>query len=1379
MACLANILGENYALAQIIPDNTLGTEASTITPDVNLNGLPADLINGGATRGINLFHSFLEFNIDNGGRVYFASPVGIDNILTRVTGGNPSQILGTLGVDGVANLFLLNPKGMIFGENARLDIPGSFFASTADSLLFDDGTEFSATKPEAPPLLTINVPVGVQYGRNQPAAIVNAGKLAVGQDLGLVAGTIVNTGQLSAPEGQIVIVATGTAEDTATVPSTGTSIGSPALLSELLLAAGGGKNLGLRVTESGNVELTESGLAVAPGDIVIAGGKDFASVLGRTATLAAAHNLTFVESQLAIAGNLNLLAQDTVRVRDTVASRVNAQVGGNLYVQGIRGIDILALNHPGNAFESGGNLSLVSDGIISGDAHFASGGRFSILDLSGNPGNFVSLYDPIISSVGDVVLGNYAGVSLKVESMGSITTGNITITGPDTTLIYDSDPDIKILRDSPALILRAGVDKLENPPTPPNPTTPINPSTPTNPSIVIPSTSVYSNNFEGTVGSEWSNTKTDVTPVGNRRFLGQFGSETVNLTLDNLPSHTESTVSFDLFLIRTWDGNNSDTGPDNWNLSVGDGTTLLNSTFSTHDFPLGDRSGYPQTQSYPANYNPSSLVNNPARIGAAENNTLGYTYYFDDLEQERQIDSVYRLSVTFPHIDNSLQLKFSGSLTEGLDDESWGIDNVKVSVATSLTSPGVPLPPRIPNPPTFTSSRRPSAGSITAGNLSTPGGPIILSATDDITLKGSMSSGGGNINLDSGGNINTTNSLIVSGGGNINLDSSGNINTATSSIASGGGNINLDSSDNINTTNSSIVSGGGNISLDSSDNIDTTTARLDSFSVNNGGAISLIAEGDIKAGDIRSSGEEAGGNITLQSGGGIFMDGNRIIRSDTFGSSRGGDINITAQSVLFTNGARVLTGTLNDGVGGNLNVTADVVELVGTSSDGQNVSILSTANGGNQPAGNLMINTGRLIVRDGAGISVSTAGAGKGGDLIVNASESVELIGTSATGFPSGLSADTTGEGNAGNLIINTRRFAAQDGAVASVSTFGEGRGGNLTVNASESIELSGTASNGFASGLYAQAFSDGDAGNLTINTQDLIVRDQAKVTVAADTAADSRVPNPPSFNIGTAIVSFDPDATGTAGNIEVNADNILLDNQGKIIAQTDSTEGGNITLNVAQLLLLRHNSQISATAGTAQAGGNGGNITINSPLIVAFPTENSDITANAFLGNGGNIQITTQGILGLEIRPKLTFRNDITAISELGLVGIANIDKPDIDPVRELAELPTEIGPRKVYIGCHGASQAPVEFVSIGRGGKPPSPREPLNNNAGWVDSRAIALGINNPSDAATVSQPPYSQQIVEAQGWIVHPDGLVELVAEMPTPTAYNSWSEPVSCN
>jgi probable HAF family extracellular repeat protein len=196
---------------------------------------------------------------------------------------------------------------------------------------------------------------------------------------------------------------------------------------------------------------------VADGDVVARG------VTAGTATLWANHNLTLVESQLYTAGDLQLLAADTVRVRDSVEKRFIAQAGGNLYVQGNQSIDILALNHPETPFRSGGNLSLISDGIISGDAHFSSGGNFSIRNRAGGPGTFFSFYDPIISSVGDVDFGDYTGASLKIEAKGNISAGTIVITNPDT-LIFGTDPDISILKSAPALILRAGVTSLENPP---------------------------------------------------------------------------------------------------------------------------------------------------------------------------------------------------------------------------------------------------------------------------------------------------------------------------------------------------------------------------------------------------------------------------------------------------------------------------------------------------------------------------------------------------------------------------------------------------------------------------------------------------------------------------------------------------------------------------------------------------------------------------------------------------------------------------------------------------------------------------------------------------------------------------------------------------
>ncbi|BDA71968.1 hypothetical protein RIVM261_004690 [Rivularia sp. IAM M-261] len=87
--------------------------------------------------------------------MYFSNPSGVSNILARVTGGNASNILGILGVDGGANLFIINPNGIFFGENARLDVRGSFVVTTASGVQFGNQGVFSATTPQQPGLLTV------------------------------------------------------------------------------------------------------------------------------------------------------------------------------------------------------------------------------------------------------------------------------------------------------------------------------------------------------------------------------------------------------------------------------------------------------------------------------------------------------------------------------------------------------------------------------------------------------------------------------------------------------------------------------------------------------------------------------------------------------------------------------------------------------------------------------------------------------------------------------------------------------------------------------------------------------------------------------------------------------------------------------------------------------------------------------------------------------------------------------------------------------------------------------------------------------------------------------------------------------------------------
>ncbi|WP_445242295.1 CHAT domain-containing protein [Microcoleus sp. S13_C5] len=470
VAIAATIVSTGVLQAQPIvpaPDRT----GTTVTPDGDrLN------ITGGQTSrdGANLFHSFQQFGLTGGQIANFISTPAIRNILGRVVGGNPSIINGLIQVSGGnSNLFLINPSGIIFGPNASLNLPAAFTATTATNIGFDSGLFNVAGANDYRTL--IGTPNTFYFDLSQPGSIINAGNLAVmpGQSISLIGGTVVNIGSLKAPQGNIIIAAVP-GENAVRVSQEGhllsLEIGAvdgrllaqngqlslPLSLPQLLAGAGGNSATGISVNGAGEVVLT-AGLRVESGDVAIAS----STVNSQNATLSAARNLTLVESQLLAEGNLNLFARDTVRVRDG-SYPFRAIARGNLTIQGNQNIDIFALNYPSPAFQSSGNITLLSNGTVSGDAHFAARGNFSILTLSGNGGSFLSFYDPIISSDGDVRFGDYTGTSLKVEAKGAIAAGDITINGPDTTLSGSADPDAAVLSGSAALILRSGVSTLAN-----------------------------------------------------------------------------------------------------------------------------------------------------------------------------------------------------------------------------------------------------------------------------------------------------------------------------------------------------------------------------------------------------------------------------------------------------------------------------------------------------------------------------------------------------------------------------------------------------------------------------------------------------------------------------------------------------------------------------------------------------------------------------------------------------------------------------------------------------------------------------------------------------------------------------------------------------
>ena len=564
---------------------------------------------------------------------------------------------------------------------------------------------------------------------------------------------------------------------------------------------------------------------------------------------------------------------------------------------------------------------------------------------------------------------------------------------------------------------------------------------------------------------------------------------------------------------------------------------------------------------------------------------------------------------------------------------------------------------------------------------------------------------------------------------------------------------------------------------------------------------------------VDASGER-GGDVQIR-GRNVVLTDISSIGAATQGAEPGGTIDVGAtQSIILRGGSTIATFTSGESRAGDVFLRAsDSVQLLGTvkipdektsiqpSAVGSQVSESATGNGGN-----VTVETAHLIAQDGGGIDASTFGRGQAGDIVVRGfdsqyADSVELSGVRRytpedttpirdrvrSGIFAQVAKDAIDEaGDAGSITINTRDLTLLGGAQISSAARRGGRGGDINVDATDSVTINGRSPDATEtvgrSGIFASAEQGAtqNAGQMTIRANQLTVENQGEISANNFGPARGGTINIDVNQLtvqnsdirATSILSEDIEGEGLAGNILINANSITLD-QGRLTAETDADNArdisnANIQIQSPTALVMQNQSQISARA-TLKA--RGGNVTILAPDgFVLATNRNNDIRADAVEGQGGNITIEAQSILGLS-EGKATdgnITNDIDASSKFGLSGSVTLNILNVDPTQGLAELPVTpidasslIAQNCLTSGTVASTQS--EFVITGRSGLPPSPTDPRSpaDPGDWATlDESIA---NQPQPVITVAPAP-ATETVEAQGWLRDTNGTVTLVSEAP---------------
>ncbi|MBO1063363.1 filamentous hemagglutinin N-terminal domain-containing protein [Anabaena sp. 54] len=1199
--------------AQLTPDNTVGSTTRSDT----VKGLTSDIIEGGATRGTNLFHSFTNFNVDAGKGVYFSNPADINNILTRVTGSSQSNIFGTLGVLGNANLFLINPNGISFGPNAQLDVKGSFVASTADKIVFDN-YEFTTTNPTAPPLLTVNIPLGLGF-RNNPGDI----------NVNLAGSTLAfNNGQgLKVPQDKTLALIGGN------VNINGNGVDAQGLRAGIL-SPGSQIQLG-GLTQTGTVNFNENFYSTFPqgvtrGNVSLSNGAEI------NVRAAGGGSITINSRNLNVNGNS--------RVRGGIQKNLgsaNAQAG-NIEINNIEQVtlDNAAIANIVDEFGKGNagdinihssSLTLKNGGTINTSVFAASsegnGGNVTIdtANLTLENGSFISADTNGKGNAGNVAIKANQGVNVRgglssdVKGTAQGTGGTVTIDTSTLTLenggYISADTNGKGNAGNVAIKATQGVTVGEN-------------------ALLSSGVNDTAQGNSGGITIDTSTLTVDKNGLINasnygKGNAGNIAISTTNLTLKNggyISASTYSKGDAGNIAIKSTQGVTiggflsngvTDTGEGN-----SGGITIDTSTLTV------DKDGYINASTFGKGDAGNITINatQGVTIGGGlsngvtdtgEGNSGGITIDTSTLNLENggiiSTNILGKGNAGNITINATQGVTVGGLLTSGVFSTIETIDRNSGGKVTINTS-------------TLTLE---NGGSINASTLGKgDAGNIAIKATQGVNVRGRLTSdvkdkAQGN----SGGITIDTSTLTLENGGFISASTSGKGNAGKIEIqATEGVTIGGFLTSGVNYTG---VGNSGGIT------IDTSTLTLE-----NGGFINASTFGKGNAGNIAikaSQGVTIGGFLTS----GVFNTG--------VGNS--GGITIDTSTLTLENGGFIDASTNGIGHAGNIDITAKDSVKADVKIDGFS-GIRSNVNpGAKGNAGNIKIDlkAGSLSLTNGGGITsfirgyetlrdgtiVKQRGDGKGGKITINAGD------INIKGFPSQINTSTAGIGDAGDIDITASNITIDDqGFLSSLvsrgfndNSFtlfndGEGKGGNIKITTSNLTLENG----GF---IDASTNGIGDAGNI-----DITAKDSVKADVKIDGFSGIRS-------------NVNPGAKGNAGNIKIDlkAGSLSLTNgggitsfirgyetlrDGTIVKQRGDGKGGKITINAGDINIKGFPSQINtSTAGIGDAGDidiTASNITIDdqgflSSLVSRGFNDNSFTLFNDGEGKGGNIKITTSNL--------------------------------------------------------------------------------------------------------------------------------------------------------